>query len=101
MKGNSRAAENSESFWRGQGEQALAVQPGSDLKAMRYRLPPMNALRVFEAARRHMSFKDAARGLDITPSAVSYGVRTLEGWLGQPLFSRCKQGLLLTKAGAR
>lgn len=78
----------------------MAFEAGDDVNTMRYRLPPLNALRVFEAAGRHMSFKDAARELDITPSAVSHGVQTLEEWLGQPLFSRRKQGLLLTKAGS-
>jgi LysR family transcriptional regulator, glycine cleavage system transcriptional activator len=67
---------------------------------MRYRLPPMNALKVFEAAGRHLSFKAAARELQITPSAVSHGVQTLEEWLGQPLFSRRREGLALTRTGA-
>ena len=67
---------------------------------MRYRLPPMNALRVFEAAGRHLSFKAAAAELQITPSAVSHGVQTLEEWLGQPLFARRREGLALTGTGA-
>jgi hypothetical protein len=67
---------------------------------MRYRLPPMNALKVFEAAGRHLSFKAAAGELRITPSAVSHGVQTLEEWLGQPLFARRREGLALTRTGA-
>lgn len=67
---------------------------------MRYRLPPMNALKVFEAAGRHLSFKAAAGELQITPSAVSHGVQTLEEWLGQPLFARRREGLVLTRTGA-
>jgi LysR family transcriptional regulator, glycine cleavage system transcriptional activator len=67
---------------------------------LRYRLPPMNALRVFEAAGRHLSFKAAAAELQVTPSAVSHGVHTLEEWLGHPLFARRREGLALTKIGA-
>jgi DNA-binding transcriptional LysR family regulator len=66
---------------------------------MGYRLPPLNALRLFEAAGRHLSFKLAAQELDITPSAVSHGVQGLEDWLGTPLFARTSRGLSLTKAG--
>ncbi|MBI3443816.1 MAG: LysR family transcriptional regulator, partial [Magnetospirillum sp.] len=53
---------------------------------MGYRLPPLNTLRLFEAAGRHLSFKLAAEELNITPSAVSHGIQTLEDWLGAPLF---------------
>jgi LysR family transcriptional regulator, glycine cleavage system transcriptional activator len=67
---------------------------------MRYRLPPMNAMRVFEAAGRHGTIKGAAQELQITPSAVSHGVQTLEEWLGQVLFSRRREGLVLTRAGS-
>ena len=44
---------------------------------MIYRLPPLNALRVFEAAARHLSFKDAAVELHITQAAVSHQVKAL------------------------
>lgn len=64
---------------------------------MPYRLPPLNALRLFEAAGRHLSFKRAAEELNITPS---HGIRSLEDWLGVALFARGRGGLVLTEAGA-
>ena len=66
---------------------------------MRHRLPPLNALRLFEAAARHLSFKNAADELLLTPSAVSHGIQSLEQWLGTQLFTRTPKGLVLTKAG--
>ncbi len=66
---------------------------------MGYRLPPLNTLRLFEAAGRHLSFKMAAEELHVTPSAVSHGIQTLEGWLGVPLFRRGNRSLALTEAG--
>lgn len=68
---------------------------------MTYRLPPLNALRAFEAAARHLSFKGAAAELHVTPGAVSQQVRSLERILGVPLFERVHQGLMLTEAGQR
>lgn len=64
-----------------------------------FRLPPLNTLRLFEAAGRHLSFKLAAEELQITPSAVSHGVQGLEDWLGTQLFTRGRRGLSLTGAG--
>src|SRR5258706_510488 len=49
---------------------------------MIYRLPPLNALRVFEAAARHLSFKEAANELAITQAAVSHQIKSLEDYLG-------------------
>ncbi|WP_448203576.1 transcriptional regulator GcvA [Azospirillum sp. sgz302134] len=66
---------------------------------MAYRLPPLNTLRLFEAAGRHLSFKAAAEELHLTPSAVSHGIQTLEEWLGVPLFLRGNRSLSLTPAG--
>ncbi|MEP9366932.1 transcriptional regulator GcvA [Xanthobacter sp. VNH20] len=66
---------------------------------MAYRLPPLNALRLFEAAGRHLSFKLAAEELNLTPSAVSHGIQGLEDWLGVPLFARGHRQLVLTPAG--
>jgi len=66
---------------------------------MRYRLPPLNALRLFEAAARLLSFKNAAEELLLTPSAVSHGIQALEDWLGTALFQRGSRGLTLTEAG--
>jgi LysR family glycine cleavage system transcriptional activator len=63
-----------------------------------YRLPPLNALRVFEAAARHLSFKEAAVELHITQAAVSHQVKSLEEYLGVQLFRRAARGVQLTEA---
>jgi LysR family transcriptional regulator, glycine cleavage system transcriptional activator len=63
-----------------------------------YRLPPLNALRVFEAAARHLSFKEAAAELHITQAAVSHQVKSLEEYLGVELFRREGRGVQLTEA---
>jgi len=63
-------------------------------------LPPLTWLRAFEAAARHLSFTLAAKELNLTQSAVSQHVRSLEGWLGQLLFVRRVRALSLTEAGA-
>ena len=63
------------------------------------RLPPLNALRAFEAAARHLSFTRAADELNVTQAAVSHQVKALEEWLGMPLFRRLNRSLLLTDAG--
>ena len=66
---------------------------------MPLRLPPLNALRFFEAAARHGSFKLAAAELNVTPSAVSHGIVALEETLGVALFVREPRRLSLTPAG--
>ena len=66
---------------------------------MSRRLPPLNSLRAFEAAARHLSFKKAAGELHVTPAAVSHQVRTLEEYCGAPLFHRLARALRLTEAG--
>ncbi len=63
------------------------------------RLPPLNALRAFEAAARHLSFKKAAEELHVTPAAVSHQVKALEDYLRVSLFRRLTRALALTKAG--
>ena len=63
------------------------------------RLPPLNALRAFEAAARHTSFARAADELAVTPAAISQQVRQLEEDLGVQLFRRLPRGLMLTDAG--
>lgn len=65
----------------------------------RRRLPPLNAIRAFEAAARHRSFVDAADELAVTPSAISQQVKQLEDWLAQPLFRRLPRGLSITELG--
>ncbi|WP_109310921.1 LysR family transcriptional regulator [Ruegeria sp. AU67] len=62
--------------------------------------PPLNAMRAFEAAARHVSFVAAAEELNVTPGAISQHIKTLESWAGTPLFRRNAQGIALTKAGA-
>jgi DNA-binding transcriptional LysR family regulator len=61
-------------------------------------IPPLNGLRLFEAAGRCGSFKLAAQELNITPGAVSHGVNALEKWLDVEFFDR-KRGLALTQSG--
>jgi len=67
---------------------------------MRRSLPPLNALRAFETAARHMSISVAANELRVTPAAVSHQIRILEDHVGLPLFMRNGRGLALTDAGA-
>ncbi|HTO84421.1 MAG TPA: transcriptional regulator GcvA [Methylomirabilota bacterium] len=62
-------------------------------------LPPLNALRAFEAAARHLSFTKAARELHVTQAAVSHQIKGLEEYLGVPLFHRHRKAVLLTEAG--
>lgn len=64
-------------------------------------LPPLTALRAFEAAARHMSFKAAADELRLTPTAVSHQIRSLETLCGRSLFRRRPRPIALTDAGAR
>ncbi len=63
------------------------------------RLPPLNALKAFEAAARHESFTRAAEELCVTQGAVSHQVKALEGELGIKLFNRERQRLVITEAG--
>ena len=64
----------------------------------RRRLPPLNALRAFEAAARHLNFSRAADELSVTPGAVSQQIQNLEDYIGAALFKRTPKGLLLTDA---
>ncbi len=63
------------------------------------RLPPLNALRAFEAGARHLSFTRAADELHVTQAAVSHQVKALEEYLGVALFRRMTRRLALTEAG--
>jgi len=67
---------------------------------MAVRLPSLNVLTAFEAAARHVSFKDAADELCLTPSAVSHQVKVLEKELNLSLFIRLNRALELTEEGA-
>ena len=64
-------------------------------------LPPLAAVRVFEAAARHQSFTQAAAELGMTQAAVSYQIKLLEERLGVPLFLRAKRRVQLSDAGRR
>jgi len=63
-------------------------------------LPPLNAVRAFEAAARNTSFTRAAQELFVTQGAVSRHVATLERWLGAKLFTRTQRGIELTAKGS-
>jgi LysR family glycine cleavage system transcriptional activator len=66
---------------------------------LRRSLPPLNALRSFDAAARHQSFTRAADELCVTQGAVSHQVKALEAELGLKLFNRERHGLVITEAG--
>ncbi len=66
---------------------------------MARRLPPLNAMRAFEAAARHLSFTRAAAELNVTQAAVSHQIKSLEDHLGMPVFRRLNRALMLTDAG--
>ncbi|ACL55323.1 transcriptional regulator GcvA [Methylobacterium nodulans] len=66
------------------------------------RLPPLNAVRAFEAAARHATFQAAGDELGVSAGAVAQQVKALEAWFGLPLFRRLpSRGVVLTPAGAR
>ena len=64
-----------------------------------YDLPPLTTLSAFETAARHLSFKNAAQELSVTPGAVSHQIKALEGELGVALFQRMHRGVELTRDG--
>jgi LysR family glycine cleavage system transcriptional activator len=64
-------------------------------------IPPLPAVRVFEAAARHENFTQAAAELGMTQAAVSYQIKLLEDRLGLPLFHRSKRRVTLSDAGRR
>lgn len=66
---------------------------------MARRLPPLNSLKAFEAAARHLSFTRAAAELNVTQAAISHQVKGLEESLGLALFRRVNRSLLLTDEG--
>ncbi|WP_068545361.1 transcriptional regulator GcvA [Thalassotalea crassostreae] len=66
---------------------------------MNTRLPPLNSLKAFEVAARHLSFTKAANELFVTQAAVSHQIKSLESFLGIKLFMRKNRSLLLTEEG--
>src|SRR4029434_6418740 len=69
-----------------------------NLSIMATRLPPLNALKAFESAARHLSVKRAAAELNVTPAAVSHQIKALEDYLAVQLFIRHRRALELTGA---
>jgi LysR family glycine cleavage system transcriptional activator len=70
------------------------------MSSVKRRLPPLSALRAFEAAARHGSFKRGAEELAVTPTAISHQIRSLEEHIGLALFERRTRMVVLTAAGA-
>lgn len=69
---------------------------------IRRHLPPLTALRAFEAAARHLNYERAGDELAVTASAVGQQIKTLEAWLRRPLFTRLpSKGVALTSVGQR
>jgi len=68
---------------------------------MKRRLPPLNAIRAFEAAARLESISEAAEELSVTPTAISHQIRHLENLLDIKLFERAGRNISLTDQGAR
>jgi LysR family glycine cleavage system transcriptional activator len=66
----------------------------------RMKRPPLRALAAFEASARRANFSDAAKELDITTSAVSHQIKSLESFLGAKLFERGSRGVKLTRKGS-
>lgn len=70
------------------------------MSSVKRRLPSLSALRAFEAAARHGSFKRAAEELAVTPTAISHQIRSLEEHVGFAMFERRTRKIVLTAAGA-
>lgn len=83
------------------GPQSVGARERMGKTALHRLNVPLNALRAFEAAARHLSVKGAAMELGVTPSAVSHQLRGLEDSLGLTLMRRVGPGLELTEAGAK
>jgi LysR family glycine cleavage system transcriptional activator len=66
-----------------------------------YRIPPLAAVRAFEAAARHENFSRAGEELGMTQAAISYQMKLLEDRMGAPLFARQRHGMMLTELGRR
>jgi LysR family glycine cleavage system transcriptional activator len=73
----------------------------SIFEIMKRRLPPLLAIRAFEAAGRHLSFTRAAEELNVTQGAISRHLKTLESYLQQPLFERLTRRIAFTSFGRR
>ena len=86
--------------WAGAGTRGCsAFSPMLRFPSMPNPLPPLNAVRVFEAAARHLNFARTAEELGVTSSAVSKQIGILEDYIGGQLFERSNTGLVLTLEG--
>ncbi len=65
------------------------------------KIPPLNALRAFEAAARHSSFSEAGKELSVAHTSVARHVRNLENWLGVKLFRKAGRNIIVTEAGQK
>ena len=77
----------------------LPAPPRRPVRVSLSRLPPLNSLRTFVVAARHMSFSKASSELHVTPAAISQQIRQLEEQLGCDLFRRASRALALTEEG--
>lgn len=77
----------------------ICAEISRDAAAMTEHLPPLRAIRYFEAAARHLSITKAAQELHVTHCAISHQIKGLEQWLGVPLFRRMNRRIALTDAG--
>ncbi len=83
------------------GQRKIPLLDISSIYVKQHQLPPLSAVRAFEAAARHLSFTRAADELNMTQAAVSYQIKLLEKRLGLPLFERLPRQVALTEAGQR
>ena len=81
-------------------KRVIFAAPKEFLSPLRRRLPPLNAIRAFESAARCGSFVAAAEELCVTPAAISHQIRSLEEFLGVPLFVRTPGGTAMTPLAA-
>ncbi|NNE22453.1 MAG: LysR family transcriptional regulator [Rhizobiales bacterium] len=84
---------------RTHSNESNSAPPEKNSLGNRRRIPPLPALRAFEAAARRLSFREAALDIAVTPSAISHQVKSLETCLGVALFVREPHGLQLTRTG--
>src|SRR6266481_9756432 len=95
MSSSASAAPGANANNSAQGEPFSSTMRGMN------KLPPLIELRAFDAAARHLSFKEAAAELGVTPTAISHQIRLLERYCGRPLFCRRPRPLRLTDAGSQ
>lgn len=78
---------------------ARVVRPARFAQPTLARIPPLKALRAFVSAARHLSFAEAGKELHVSAAAIGQQIRSLEDYLGQPLFTRERGQLVLTATG--